>query len=132
MAARIEEKGVAGVQEAAGLKEAIPHQLFINGKFVAAESGETLTSLNPHDNSPIVDVAMAGKADVDKAVAAAGAALAKWQKLGAGERGRLLLKLADKMESKLEEFARLESLDTGHPLRVSRMLDAPRTDQCYR
>ncbi len=132
MAARIEEKGVAGVQEAAGLKEAIPHQLFINGKFVAAESGETLTSLNPHDNSPIVDVAMAGKADVDKAVAAAGAALAKWQKLGAGERGRLLLKLADKMESKLEEFARLESLDTGHPLRDSRMLDAPRTAQCYR
>ncbi|HEY4211149.1 MAG TPA: aldehyde dehydrogenase family protein [Steroidobacteraceae bacterium] len=122
----------AGVQAAAGLKGPIPHQLFINGKFVDAESGETLTSINPHDNSPIVDVAMAGRADVDKAVTAAQAALGRWQRLGASERGRLLLKLADKIDANIEELARLESLDTGHPLRDSRMLDAPRTAGCYR
>ncbi len=120
------------VREAAGLKSAIPHQLFINGKFVEAESGETLSSLNPHDNTLIVDVAMAGRADIDKAVAAAQAALPKWKRLAASDRGRLLLRLAEKIEEHAEELARLESLDTGHPLRDSRQLDVPRTAASYR
>lgn len=132
MATKIEELSSTSVQSLACLKEPIPHQLFINGCFVDSESGETLASLNPHDNSPIIGVAMAGRADVDKAVAAAEAALGKWQRLGASERGRLLLKLADKIDANIEELARLESLDTGHPLRDSRMLDAPRTAACYR
>ncbi|HWT20675.1 MAG TPA: betaine-aldehyde dehydrogenase, partial [Variovorax sp.] len=46
----------------------IRHQLFIDGRFVDAESGETLATLNPHDNTPIAHVALAGRADVDKAV----------------------------------------------------------------
>jgi acyl-CoA reductase-like NAD-dependent aldehyde dehydrogenase len=123
---------VARAREAAGLKGAIPHRLFIGGKFVDAVDGATLTSLNPHDNSAIVDVAMAGKADIDKAVAAAQAAFPKWSRLSASERGRLLLKVADKIEENAEELARLESLDTGHPLRDSRTLDVPRTAMCYR
>ena len=86
MTANLAETSAARAQAAAGLQEPIPYRLFIEGRFVDAESGETLTSLNPHDNSPIVNVAMAGKADVDKAVAAAHAALPKWQKLGASER----------------------------------------------
>ena len=52
-------------------RDAIRHQLFIGGRFVDAESGETLATLNPHDNSTIAEVALAGKADVDRAVAAA-------------------------------------------------------------
>lgn len=123
---------VAQVQAAAGLRSPIRHQLFIGGAFVNAESGETLTTLNPHDNSAIIDVAMAGKADIDKAVAAASGAYPKWSALGASERGRILLKLADKIEENAEELARLESLDTGHPLRDSRTLDVPRTALCYR
>ncbi|HEV7631619.1 MAG TPA: aldehyde dehydrogenase family protein [Steroidobacteraceae bacterium] len=117
---------------AAGLKTAIRHQLFIGGKFVDADDGATQTTLNPHDNSPIADVAMAGKSDIDKAVAAAHAALPRWSRLGASERGLLLLRLADKIEANAEELARLESLDTGHPLRDSRTLDVPRTALCYR
>jgi betaine-aldehyde dehydrogenase len=132
MAVSVENTRTAGVQHAAGLKQPIPHQLFIGGRFVEAESGETLTSLNPHDNSPIVDVSMAGHSDIDRAVQAARAAVPAWQKLGAGERGRLLLKLADKIEANVEELARLETLDTGHPLKDSRALDAPRTAACYR
>lgn len=130
MATTFQETGNTRVQSVG--KESIPHRLFINGRFVDSEGGETLASLNPHDNSPIIDVAMAGKADVDKAVDAAQAALAKWERLGASERGRLLLKLADKIDENAEELARLESLDTGHPLRDSRMLDVPRTAACYR
>jgi len=62
---------LADIQAAAGLRTPIRNQLFIDGKFVDAENGETLATLNPHDNSVIAEVALAGKADVDKAVAAA-------------------------------------------------------------
>ena len=54
---------LADLQAAAGLNTPIRNQLFINGRFVDAESGETLATLNPHDNSVITDVALAGKAD---------------------------------------------------------------------
>ena len=110
----------------------IRHQLFIDGKFVDAASGETLASVNPHDNTPIADVAMAGKADVDAAVAAAQAAFPAWSRMSASDRGRILLRLADKIEEHAEELAQLESLDTGHPLRDSRALDVPRTALCFR
>jgi acyl-CoA reductase-like NAD-dependent aldehyde dehydrogenase len=108
------------------------HQLFIGGKFVDARSGETLTCVNPHDNSAIAEVAMAGKADIDAAVASAQAAFPTWSRIAAGERGKILLKLADLIEVNAEELARLESLDTGHPLKDSRALDVPRTALCFR
>lgn len=110
----------------------IRDQLFINGRFVDAADGQTFTSVNPHDNKPIADVAMAGRADIDAAVAAASAAFPAWSGMAASERGRLLLRLADKIEENAEELARLESLDTGHPLRDSRALDVPRTALCFR
>ncbi|MGH8205878.1 MAG: aldehyde dehydrogenase family protein, partial [Steroidobacteraceae bacterium] len=108
------------------------HQLFIGGKFVDAADGGTLTSVNPHDNSPIADVAMAGRQDIDRAVAAAQAAFPAWSHLSASERGRILLRVADKIEDNLDELARLEALDTGHPLRDARILDVPRTALTFR
>jgi acyl-CoA reductase-like NAD-dependent aldehyde dehydrogenase len=120
------------IQAAAGLHTPIRHQLFIDGRFVDAESGETLPTLNPHDNSTIAEVALAGHADVDKAVAAATRAFPAWSRMAAADRGRILLRLADLIESNAEELARLESLDTGHPLRDSRNLDVPRTAACFR
>ena len=123
---------LADLQQAVGLKTPIRHQLFIDGRFVDAESGETLATLNPHDNSVIADVALAGKADIDKAVAAAKRAFPAWSRLSGADRGRILLKLADLIEANAEELARLESLDTGHPLRDSRSLDVPRTAACFR
>jgi betaine-aldehyde dehydrogenase len=123
---------VADIAQAAGLRTPIRHQLFIGGRFVDAQSGETLATQNPHDNSTIADVALAGAADVDRAVEAATQALPAWRRMAAADRGRILLKLADLIEANTEELARLESLDTGHPLRDSRMLDVPRTAACYR
>jgi acyl-CoA reductase-like NAD-dependent aldehyde dehydrogenase len=122
----------ADLHAAAGLRTPVRHQLFIGGQFVDALSGETLATLNPHDNSTIAEVALAGAADVDRAVEAATKALPAWQRLAAADRGRILLKLADLIEANAEELARLESLDTGHPLRDSRALDVPRTAACYR
>ncbi|MFL6661932.1 MAG: aldehyde dehydrogenase family protein [Rhizobacter sp.] len=107
-------------------------QLFIGGRFVDAADGQTLATLNPHDNTPIAEVAMAGREDIDRAVAAAQKALPAWRRMAAADRGRILLDLAERIEANAEELARLESLDTGHPLRDSRALDVPRTAACFR
>ena len=107
-------------------------QLFINGQFVDAENGETLPTLNPHDNSKLADVAMADWADIDKAVKAAQQAFPAWSSAAAADRGRLLLKLADAIEADIDYLARLESLDTGHPLRDTTGLDVPRTAATFR
>jgi len=123
---------LADIAAAAGLRSPVRHQLFINGQFVDSASGETLATLNPHDNSIITEVSMAGKEDVDKAVTAAEKAFPAWSRMAAMDRGRILLKLADLIESNSEELARLESLDTGHPIRDSRILDVPRTAVTYR
>ncbi|MDR6423790.1 acyl-CoA reductase-like NAD-dependent aldehyde dehydrogenase [Paraburkholderia phenoliruptrix] len=108
------------------------NKLFIDGRFVDAVSGSTIDVLNPHDGSLITKIAAAEAADVDLAVAAAKRAFPAWSRMAAAERGRLLLKLADKIEENLEELAQLESLDTGHPIRDSRGLDVPRTAGCFR
>jgi betaine-aldehyde dehydrogenase len=123
---------IAKSQIPAALQGAIHTKLFIDGKFVDAESGETMATLNPHDNTEIAQIALAGKADVDKAIHAAQRAYPKWSRLAAMDRGRILLKLADLIEANAEQLAMLESLDTGHPIRDSRILDVPRTAVTYR
>lgn len=107
-------------------------KLFIGGEFVDAVDGATLEVLNPHDNSVIAKVAEAREADIDRAVEAAAAAFPKWSRMAAMDRGRLLLKLADAIEANADELARLESLDTGHPLKDTRFLDVPRTAVTFR
>ena len=108
------------------------NQLFINGEFVDAVGGHRLPVVNPHDGSVITEIAEGRQADIDLAVAAAKAAFPKWKSVAAAERGRLLLKLADALEANSEEFAQLESLNTGHPIKDSRFLDVPRTAACFR
>lgn len=108
------------------------NQLFINGEFVDAVGGHRLPVINPHDGSVITEIAEGRQADIDLAVAAAKAAFPQWKSVAAAERGRLLLKLADALEANSEEFAQLESLNTGHPIKDSRFLDVPRTAACFR
>ena len=110
----------------------IEHRLYIGGEFVEAAAGATIEVLNPHDCSVIAEIAEARAPDVDRAVEAAAAAFPAWKRLAAAERGKLLLRLADAIDARAEEFAQLESLDTGHPLRDSRGLDVPRTAACFR
>jgi len=110
----------------------IEHRLYIGGEFVEAAAGATIEVVNPHDCSVIAEIAEARAPDVDRAVEAAAAAFPAWKRLAAAERGKLLLRLADAIDARAEEFAQLESLDTGHPLRDSRGLDVPRTAACFR
>ncbi len=108
------------------------NRLFIGGEFVDAVDGGRIDVLNPHDCTVITEIAEARAADVDLAVAAAHSAFPAWRRTSAAERGRLLLRLADAIEANAEEFAQLESLDTGHPIKDSRSLDVPRTAACFR
>src|SRR5262245_45338280 len=111
---------------------AIQNRLFIGGAFVDAVEGGEIDVLSPHDGSLITRIAEGRAADIDRAVAAAEAAFPAWAATAASERGRLLLKLADRIEAEAEALARLESIDTGHPIRDSKNLDVPRTALCYR
>ncbi len=108
------------------------NKLFIDGRFVDSLDGATLPVYNPHDGSVITHIASAGAADIDLAVAAAKRAFPAWARTPADQRGLLLLRLADRIEEAAEELAQLESLDTGHPIRDSRVLDVPRTAACFR
>jgi acyl-CoA reductase-like NAD-dependent aldehyde dehydrogenase len=108
------------------------NQLFIDGEFVDSESRSRIPVLNPHDNSLITEVAEARKGDIERAVEAARKAFPAWARMAAMDRGRLLLKLADAIEANAEELARLETLDTGHPLRDTRGLDVVRTAVTFR
>src|SRR5262245_3571435 len=107
-------------------------RLFIDGEFVDGLEGATIEVLDPHDCSVLAEVAEARAEDVDRAVAAATAAFPAWSATPAAERGRLLLRLADAIEDNADELARLESRDTGHPIRDSRGLDVPRTAVTFR
>jgi acyl-CoA reductase-like NAD-dependent aldehyde dehydrogenase len=108
------------------------NQLFIDGQFVPALEGGEIDVVNPANGEVITRIAAAQAEDVDLAVAAAKRAFPGWAATPGVERGRLLLKLADRIEACSDELAHLESLDTGHPVRDSRILDVPRTAACFR
>ena len=102
-------------------------KLLINGKWVEAASGKTFPTYNPATGEVLSNIAAGDKEDIDRAVKAARAAFetGPWSKISASDRGRLLWKLADLLEKHAEEFAQLESLDNGKPLKIARAADLP-------
>jgi aldehyde dehydrogenase (NAD+) len=109
-------------------------QMLIDGHWVDSVSGKTFPTINPATGETICQVAEGDKADIDLAVKAARKAFESraWSKMSAAERGRLLHKLADAVESHKDELAALETLDNGKPLRDSLAADLPLTVKCYR
>ena len=100
--------------------------LFINGKFVAPKSGKRFTTINPATEEVLAKVAYADLADVNLAVTAARSAFTKvWSKMPAAERGKYLFRIARILQERAREFAVLESLDNGKPIRESRDTDIP-------
>ena len=110
----------------------IESRLFINGEFVDSIDGTRCAVLNPHDGSLLCEISEAGTKDVDRAVEAARKAFPAWKKLQASERGRLLFKLADAIEADRDYICKLETLDTGHPIRDTYNLDIFRTVALFR
>jgi aldehyde dehydrogenase (NAD+) len=99
------------------------YELFIGGKWVAAK--EHFTTLSPRDESPLAEVAQASEADVHKAVAAAREAFPAWAKLPGSERSKYLFRIARILAERAREFAVLESLNGGKPIKESRDVDLP-------
>jgi aldehyde dehydrogenase (NAD+) len=96
--------------------------LFIGGKFVDADNNKTFPAINPATGETLCQVAEAGAADVDRAVKAARKALESgpWKTMDAADRGRLLAKLADRVEQQAEELAALEALSCGKTISDAR------------
>ena len=107
------------------VKLAETYDLFIGGKFVAAKSGKRFTSVNPATEEPLAQVAEAGEADVDAAVKAAKKAGPKWKALPATERAKVVYRIARQLQERSREFAVLETLDGGKPIKESRDVDVP-------
>ena len=100
--------------------------LFINGKFVAPKSGKRFATINPATEEVLSKVAYADLADVNLAVNAARSAFTKtWSKMPPAERGKYLFRIARILQERAREFAVLETLDNGKPIRESRDTDIP-------
>ena len=100
--------------------------LFIDGEFVAARKRQTFVTINPATAKPLARVAQADAGDVDRAVAAARRAWQRsWSKLKPAERGKYLYRIARALQERAREFAVIETLDGGKPIRESRDIDIP-------
>ena len=97
--------------------------LFINGAWSAPSN--TFASFNPADGKELAQLTQATTADVDRAVAAARAALAGWQALGGHGRAKVLYALARQLQKHARLFAVLETLDNGKTVRETRDVDLP-------
>ena len=117
----------APAPESAALVDIKSHYgLFINGKFVAPKGGKTFTTVNPATEEVLAKIAYAELADVNLAVTAARNAFTKtWSKMPAAERGKYLFRIARILQERSREFAVLETLDNGKPLRETRDTDIP-------
>jgi phenylacetaldehyde dehydrogenase len=102
-------------------------KMLINGKWVEAASGKTFPTYNPATGEVLSHVAEGDREDIDRAVKAARAAFetGPWSRISPSERGRMMWRLADLIEKHTEEFAQLESLDNGKPLKIARIADLP-------
>jgi len=101
------------------------YELFINGEFVKPDSRKYFATYNPATEEKIADIAEADEKDVDKAVKAARAAFGKWSRLSGAERGKYIYRIARLMQERAREFAVIETMDGGKPIRESRDIDVP-------
>src|SRR5712692_8438108 len=100
--------------------------LFIEGRFVEPISGRSFETINPATEEKLADVAEAGPEDVDLAVRAADKAWeSSWRDLPRKERAKYLYRIARSLQERSREFAVLESLNGGKPIKESRDVDLP-------
>lgn len=99
--------------------------LFINGKWTKPSSGEYFESFSPATTQNLAQIAEANEKDVDDAVKAAKKALKPWVELGGHGRARYLYAIARQIQKHSRNFAVLESMDNGKPIRETRDIDIP-------
>jgi acyl-CoA reductase-like NAD-dependent aldehyde dehydrogenase len=109
-------------------------RLYIGGEWQDAASGDTFETINPSTAERLTDVAAADRDDVDRAVAAARSTFESgaWSGMDGRARGRVLYKIADGLEARADELARMEAMDNGKPVREARMIDIKESIDCFR
>jgi gamma-glutamyl-gamma-aminobutyraldehyde dehydrogenase len=112
----------------------IKTNLFIDGKYVAAKSGETFDSVNPANGKVIASVACGSEEDINLAVASCKAAWedGRWRDMPPRERMQVLTRLADLVEKHAAELALLECLDIGKPITDALTIDIPEVAVTFR
>ncbi len=100
-------------------------QNFINGKSVDGASGETTTLINPSTGVAFATAPKSNAADIDKAMKAASEAFPGWRDSTPSERQRALLKIADAIEARADEFVNLESENCGKPKSLTASEEMP-------
>ncbi|MBA3233180.1 MAG: gamma-aminobutyraldehyde dehydrogenase [Propionibacteriales bacterium] len=100
-------------------------QNLINGESVASADGRTSTLVNPSTEEEFAQAAVSGREDVDRAMNAAATAFDSWRDSTPAERQLALLKLADAMEKRADEFVAVESENTGKPLGFTKTEELP-------
>ena len=103
---------------------------YINGIFV--DSKETIEDINPATSEVIATIPRSNLNDVNEAVLAADKARDNWSSLSLDERRKWLEKIANALEARSDEIAKLESLDTGKPIKIARAVDASRSVANFR
>src|SRR5690606_25484970 len=100
------------------------YDLFIGGKFVKPEK-DYFETINPSNEKVLAQVALASDKDIDKAVKAARKGYKAWQSISPKERGKYIYRIARMIQERAREFAVIESMDGGKPIRESRDIDIP-------
>ena len=103
---------------------------YVNGIFV--DSKETIEDINPATSEVIATIPRSNLNDVNEAVLAADKARDNWSSLSLDERRKWLEKIANALEARSDEIAKLESLDTGKPIKLARAVDASRSVANFR
>ena len=113
-----QERGIVTIAPSYGL--------FVNGQFTPAADGQTFTTVNPATEEPLAEVALAGAADVDRAVRAARDAFDRvWRPMPGAQRAKYVYRIARLIAERAREFAVLESIDNGKPIKESRDVNVP-------
>ena len=108
------------------IRVAKKYELFIGGDFVKPESGKYFDTINPATEERLSRVALANDTDVDKAVKAARKAYrGPWSRMKPADRGKYIYRIARIIQERAREFAAIESLDGGKPIREARDVDIP-------
>jgi aldehyde dehydrogenase (NAD+) len=103
------------------------YELYIDGKFMPAETGETRPTINPATEEAIAQVPVATKADTKRAIAAARKTFDSrvWSGMPVKERAKILMKIVDALRSRQDELAQIEAADAGATIRKTSMMDIP-------
>ena len=101
------------------------YDLFINGEFIKSDSRKYFKSINPATGEVIASISEANKNDVDLAVVSARKAFKSWSKIEPKERAKYIFRIARMIQERAKEFAIIESIDGGKPIRESRDVDIP-------